>query len=303
MFAGPLAPPTRPLRVAFFGLPLAAWLLARDGHAIVSAALIWKGAIGTRRLTRALGADRISVKPRLDARLIDKVRALEPDLVVSWFWTNKLPMKLIEVAPLGGVGVHPSLLPRHRGPDPTAHAILAGDAATGVTAHRIAAEYDTGAILGQRSLAIDPSWNAWQLAKALDRPSLALLRDIVAAFARGEPPAELAQDEAQATAAPLPSDDDLEISFRWSTDRVLRHIRAYAPSPGAFTEIAGRTYTVLAARACPCPNVLEEPGEGLFTATRAVVRTADGAIELLALELDGERVPPSSLATNVPSLA
>ena len=68
---------------------------------------------------------------------------------------------VLEVAPLGAIGVHPSLLPRHRGPDPYFWAIESGDLETGVTAHRLEEEYDTGAILAQRRLAIDASWNSW----------------------------------------------------------------------------------------------------------------------------------------------
>lgn len=290
----------RPLKIAFFGLPLAAWLLHLDGHELVSAALIGSRAPGTRRLERAIGAARVLKKPKLDASLHARLRALAPDLVVSWFWTSKLPASLVAIAPQGGLGVHPSLLPRHRGPDPTAHAILAGDAETGVTCHRIAAEYDTGAILGQRRIAIAPEWNAWQLAKALDRPSLALLREVVGAFARGAPPPEIAQDESLATQAPLPGDDELALSFRWPTARVLRHVRAYAPSPGAFVEIGDAVYSVVAARACPCPSLLEEPGEGLFRPDRAIVRTLDGAVELLRIEEDGEPVPLARLCRPAP---
>src|SRR6185436_17968339 len=113
-----------------------------------------------------------------------RVRALQPDLLVSWFWTTRLPMALIEAARFGGIGAHPSLLPRHRGPDPTYWAIASGDVETGVTVHRIAEDYDTGAILAQERLAIDPHWNAWNLARALDRPSLRLLRATAARFAR-----------------------------------------------------------------------------------------------------------------------
>ncbi len=127
-----------------------------------------------RRLKRLLAGRPVELKPDVNARrTIELVRAAAPELIVSWFWTTKLPEKLIALAP--AFGVHPSLLPRHRGPDPYFWAIDCGDAVTGVTAHRIAGEYDTGAILAQRELGIDPAWSAWTLARKLDRPSLALL--------------------------------------------------------------------------------------------------------------------------------
>jgi methionyl-tRNA formyltransferase len=275
-----------PLRIVFFGLPLAALLLARDGHDIALASICRPGSIGTRRLTRLLGPDRVLVKPRAtDRALLRRVKALEPDLLVSWFWTTKLPIALVDAARHGGLGVHPSLLPRHRGPDPTYWAIASGDAETGVTVHRIAAEYDTGDVLAQERLAIDPAWTGWKLAKALDRPSLRQLRATVARFARGERVEALPQDESRATYAPLLSDEERAIRWSAPTAEVLRHVRALAPSPGAWTEIGGALVTVLHATAATSfPRALE-PGEGVVVDDVAVVRTGDGAVALRAGEV------------------
>ncbi|MRG94507.1 methionyl-tRNA formyltransferase [Polyangium spumosum] len=285
-----------PLRIAFFGLPLAALLLAKDGHSIELCAVCRKDALGLRRARRVFG-DRVIVKPRVtDAALLDRVARLQPDLVVSWFWTTRLPMRLVESARLGGIGVHPSLLPRHRGPDPTTWAILAGDAITGVSVHRIAAEYDTGAILEQEELVIDPRWTGWDLARALDRPSLRALRRTCMRLSRGETIAEIPQDEALVTHAPALGDDEHAIRWTWPTDRVLRHVRALAPAPGAFTEIAGALVTVLEAReAAHFPGALA-PGEGYAEGGFAVIRTGDGAVILVRGEIDGAPADASALA-------
>lgn len=275
------------VRVAFFGLPLGALLLEHDGHDIVLAAVSRTDAVGLRRLKRRLG-DRVVVKPRTDAALLARVRRLAPDLLASWFWTKRLPMELVAAARLGGVGVHPSLLPRHRGPDPTYWAIASGDEVSGVTAHRLERDYDTGAVLAQERLAIDPEWNAWQLARALDRPSLRVLRRVVARYACGEAVAEQTQDEALATAAPFPTEDETWIQWSWPTARVLRHVRALAPAPGAVTEVAGALVTVLRARDEPAiPRVLL-PGEGAVIGGAAVVRTLDGGVRLLEGIVHGE---------------
>lgn len=275
------------MRIVFFGLPLAACLLHRDGHEIVLAALSRPDAPGRRRLHRLLGHGTVLDRPKLDDALLERVRGLRPELLVSWFWTNRIPSAFVGSAKQGAFGVHPSLLPRHRGPDPTSWAILSGDGITGVTAHRIADEYDTGAVLAQRELAIDPGWNAWQLAKALDRPSLAVLRDVCGRFARGEPPVAVSQDEAHATSAPFLEPDDERANLRWTkpTDELLRIIRALAPSPGAATTIGPSDVTVLRAVRCAVPAVLEEPGEAALLKGRVVVKTSDGAIELLEVEI------------------
>ena len=284
-----------PLRIAFFGLPLAALLLHADGHELVVAGLCREAYPGERRLRRALGS-RVLLKPPVrDARFVEKVREARPDLLVSWFWTNRLPPALLRTAPLGGVGVHPSLLPRHRGPDPTYWALRSGDAESGVTAHRLEAEYDTGAILGVERLAIRPDWNAWQLAKALDRPSLRLLRATVGRFARGESVDEVSQDEALATAAPAPSDEDCALVWTRSSVELERQVRALAPAPGAFTEIGGRCVVLTRVRVSANAPAALLPGEGAVVEGLPLVRTGDGALALLEGEIDGEPAGPSEL--------
>jgi methionyl-tRNA formyltransferase len=261
-------------------------LLHRDGHDVAYAGLS-RETPGTRRVKRVLA--QVEVKPDVNARAtIERVRALSPDLVVSWFWTTRLPMEIVSHAPLGAFGVHPSLLPRHRGPDPYFWAIDSGDEVTGVTAHRIAAEYDTGEILAQRELAIDPGWSAWTLARALDRPSLALLRDVARAFSKGEPPPAVTQDESRATLAPSPADEELEIDWTWPSARIARRIRAASPFPGAWSFFGEEAVTITCASiAGPSefPRALAA-GEAWSDGKTAVVRTGDGAVTLLEGRMD-----------------
>jgi len=274
------------MRIAFVGLPLAALLLAHDGHTIVWAGICRRDAIGTRRLRRLIGEDNVEIVPDL-ARRASAIRAAKPDLVVSWFWTKKVPGAVREAAPLGAIGVHPSLLPRHRGPDPTFWAIDSGDTETGVTAHALEDEYDTGAILGQKRLAIDPEWSAWRLAKKLDRPSLTLLRETCSAYARGEPPAKREQNERLATDAPAPDDELLEIRWAEPAEAIARRVRAASPWPGAFTEIGGSIVTVTRARAtAEVPGALDVGEAYVREDGVPVVRAGVGGIELYEGRLD-----------------
>jgi methionyl-tRNA formyltransferase len=276
------------MRIAFVGLPLAALLLAQDGHTIVWAGICRPQAIGTRRLRNLLGRNAVAIVPDL-ANSVNAIREAKPDLLVSWFWTRKIPRVVRDAAPLGAIGVHPSLLPRHRGPDPTYWAIDAGDTETGVTAHLLDDAYDTGAILGQKRLAIDPTWSAWRLAKKLDRPSLALLRETVRAYARGEPPVARAQDESLATEAPAPDEEQLEIHWADSAEAIVRRIRAASPWPGAFTEIGTAIVTLTRARATTAvPRALDRGEAYVRSDGVAVVRAGDGGVELLGGRLDDD---------------
>jgi methionyl-tRNA formyltransferase len=230
----------------------------------------------------------------LSAAIEQALARANPDLIVSWFWTRLLPGAWLERARHGGIGVHPSLLPRHRGPNPYFWSIDSGDEHAGVTLHTLAPEYDTGAILLQRTIAVGAR-NSWQLARALDRPSLALLREGVGRFARSHPPTPTAQDESAATWAPEPTGRELSVNWAWPTARVLRRIRALSPVPGLAVEVHELPFFITRARASTEFVSALEPGEaGVLEKTRTlVIRTADGAIAVeravLGLDLDDEQ--------------
>jgi methionyl-tRNA formyltransferase len=301
------------ISIAFLGLPIAALLLKRDGHRIVYAGVARSGALGLRRLRREMAQDRsdapIEVLPQLgDPAARDAMLSRSADLLVSWYWVKNVPADIRRAYPLGTIGIHPSLLPRHRGPDPFFWAIDRGDEVTGVTAHRLADEYDTGAVLACETLRIEPRWNAWTLAKKLDRPSLALLRATVARISRGETLVERDQDESRATAAPAVNDDDLELDWTWTTERLMRRIRAASPWPGAFTFIGDDAFVIT--RVEPAEPVANNfvPGESWVRRARgmavACVGTGDGALALLEGRDENDReMGPAELAERMAKAA
>jgi methionyl-tRNA formyltransferase len=284
-----------PLRIAFFGLPLAGYLLARDGHDLRFAVLAPVAAPGRQRLKRELGAapmlDAAELGDSLDAAVDELFERERPDLLVSWFWTRKLPERWLRVPRFGAIGAHPSLLPRHRGPNPYFWAIDEGDAETGVSIHRLTAEYDDGDVLLTRRLSIGEK-NSWQLARALDRPSLAAMRDAVTRFASGEKLSFTPQAEHEVTWAPEPDDALLRADFGESTERVLRRIRALSPVPGLALEIEGLGLTVTSARPAAVFPAALFAGEAAVSNGWLVLRTGDGAIAVeraIVESSEGER--------------
>ncbi len=144
--------------------------------------------------------------------------------------------------------------------------------------------------------------DSWQLARALDRPSLSLLRDVVSRMEREEV-AEQPQDPEQATSAPEPSGELLRADFSWPTDRVLRRIRALAPIPGLALELEGVRFFVT--RAAARDNYLEalRPGEAAESSGEVVIRTGDGAISIQSAisAADGEPLDLKELAERIAS--
>ena len=167
--------------------------------------------------SRAKNVRRTHVRsPEISGPAIDRIANTKPDLIVSWFWTKRLPREVIAIVTREhAFGVHPSLLPRHRGPDPFFGAIDSGDGVR--RRHRAPSRRRVRHRRG--FFAAGPASNRSDMEqldarKKLDRPSLALLREIAREYANGKPPAPQRQDESLATDAPLPSEDMLEI--RWS---------------------------------------------------------------------------------------
>ncbi len=269
------------LTIAYFGLPLGALCLHQDGHCLAFTVLSPVDAVGRRRLRRqvccpqldALEMDRAELEARVDVMW----RSRPVDLLVSWFWTRRLPAGWIEQPRFGAIGCHPSLLPRHRGPDPYFWTIDSGDALAGVSVHRLETSYDTGRVLAQRAISVG-NRDAWQLARALDRPGLALLRCVLVDFSSGTMPAGAVQDSSRATWAPTPSGDLLRVNFCWPTERVLRRMRALAPLPGVALEVEGLPFRVAAATRGQHVDPLVA-GEA-FIGSEISIQTADGAVKI-----------------------
>jgi methionyl-tRNA formyltransferase len=287
------------VRILYLGLPLGALHLQRLGYRPEVVALGHPRAPGARRVRRRLGRAGTLVlgRPELGDEAVGAVlSAARPDVLLSWFWPRRIPEALLALPPCGAFGVHPSLLPRWRGPDPYFWALREGDTETGVTLHRLAGEYDAGEIVEQRAVAIRDDDDAWSLARRLDAPSLALLASAAERLAHGEQLPGEAQDESRVTLAPSPTPEDLAVDWKASVAEILRLVRAAAPNPGASADFGGHDVEVLAAR----PYESSLPAALAVAEARCVdegvaVRAADGAVLITAVRMGDRRLTGADL--------
>jgi methionyl-tRNA formyltransferase len=281
------------VRILYLGLPLGAVVLDRAGFRPATVALGHPKSPGSRRVRRRLGARGTLVlgAPDLSDRgVVEVLAAARPDALLSWFWPRRIPAEVLALPPRGAFGVHPSLLPRHRGPDPYFWALHAGDVGTGVTLHRLEADYDVGAIVERRRVAVREDDDAWSLARRLDRPSLALLVSCARRLANGEPLLGRAQDEAMATLAPRPTPDDLAIDWRRPAHEIVALVRAAAPL-GATARMGDHDVDVIAARVYTgaLPKALAV-AEALAVDEGLAVRAGDGAVLVTRVRLADETI-------------
>ena len=277
------------LRFAYFGLPLGALALVRAGFVPHVVVLGRTEALGTRRLRRVLAtrATLFTAPAPDDPRIEQALRDQRVEAILSWFYPKQIPQTLLRCASRGAFGAHPSLLPRWRGPDPTFWAIYAGDHETGVSLHRLEADYDTGAVIEQARLPIAPTEHALALARRLDRPGLALMITCARRLADGERLEGTPQNERAATPAPAPDEDLLEIDWRRPAAEIVRLVRAAAPFPGASTQLGDALVDVVEASESKLalPGALE-PADAVWTPVGLVVRAGDGGVHVTRVRHD-----------------
>ena len=211
---------------------------------------------------------------------IDAVRALWPDVIFVIGWSQLVKGDFIALAPV--YGMHPTLLPRHRGRAPIPWTILSGLAKTGVTLFEIVdPTADSGPIVGQVEVAVEPDETATTLFDKLARAHLDLIREYVPLLAAGTAP-RVPQDPARASTWPKRTPADGIIDWETRAPYLYDWVRAQTrPYPGAFTFLGDERVVVW--RASPVEWVGDAPA-GTVVDTGPVVACGEGALLLEEVE-------------------
>ncbi|MEP6892431.1 MAG: formyltransferase family protein [Gaiellaceae bacterium] len=224
------------------------------------------------------------------------IAALEPELLFVIGWSQILREPVLALAPGGAFGMHPTLLPRHRGRAPIPWAILSGLAATGVTLFEIPdARADSGSIVGQIEVAIASDETATTLFERLADAHVELIRTFVPAILDGTAP-RLAQDERRASSWPKRAPADGIIDWQTRAPYLYDWVRAQTrPYPGAFTYLGDSKVVVWSAR--PVDGVLAAvPGTVVERRSEGPVVACGGGGALLLDEVEApESLPVGAL--------
>jgi methionyl-tRNA formyltransferase len=217
------------------------------------------------------------------------LREWQPDLIVVAAYGQILRPHVLDLPPHGCLNVHASLLPRWRGASPIQHAILAGDAETGVSLMKMDASMDTGPVYVQEKLAIALDDTAATLHDRLALLGGQLLGAHLDAILDGRLP-PTPQDDGQATYAPLIKKEDGRLDWREPAAQLARRVRAMTPWPGAFTTWQGKMLKIVEARPVePAALPAGQPGEVVGSHETAVLLTGEGGLQLHQVQLEGKR--------------
>ena len=270
------------MRLAFLGTPAFAVpvldALATSTHKVVGVLTqpprpAGRGLKAVRRSpvaerARALGFH-ITEPARLTPEAVAAVAALSPDALVVAAYGLVLPDSLLAVPRLGPWNVHPSLLPRWRGPAPIHRTIREGDAETGVTIIRVTSRVDAGPMALVERTPVGPRETRGELEARLSVIGAALIVKSMDALEHGTL-ATTEQDDSQATYAGVFGPGETAFAWTEPAASIDRLVRALSPAPGAHFPAGGARVKVLDAR----------PGHGHGKPAHLLAREDGGAWEV-----------------------
>jgi len=229
--------------------------------------------------------------------VVEQLRAMAPDAMVVVGYGQIIPQTILDIPPQGIINVHASLLPKYRGAAPIQWAIARGEKTTGVTTMKIDAGLDTGAMLLKWETQIGEEETAVELGARLAEAGADLLVRTLAELSTIVPEA---QNDAQATLAPILKKEDGHITFTSGPQEILNRVRGFQPWPGAYGFLKGQRFHVW--RGAITDRTLA-PGALVAQGKRLFVGCGGGAIELLEIQVEGKKRMASSAFLNGFSIA
>ena len=169
-----------------------------------------------------------------DPSAIEWLTQLQADLLIVCDYGQILSKEALATASLGGINLHGSLLPRHRGAAPVQWSILAGDPQAGVSVIHMTTKLDAGPVLQQRETPIQPDESADALEARLSQLGVEPTMLAIETLARGDEQAGIEQAPELTTKAPRLKKSDGQLDFRYPIAWIDRQIRGLQPWPGVF---------------------------------------------------------------------
>ena len=219
-----------------------------------------------------------------DGEALKIMQELKPDLTVVAAYGKILPKDILDVAPLGNVNVHGSLLPKYRGSAPIQWSVINGDKVTGITTMFMAEGMDTGDMIMKFELPIGEDETAGELFDRMAELGAESIEKTLELFDNGEVKAE-PQAEEEATYAPMLKKEMGEIDFAKTAEEIHNLTRGLNPWPMAYTFLDGKSVKIHEAKVAE--GFSGEEGT-LLDEKRFVVGTKNGAIEFITVQPEGK---------------
>ncbi len=219
--------------------------------------------------------------------MVDALRELEPDLLVVAAFGQILRQEVLDLPRHGAINVHASILPAYRGASPITAALLNGERTTGNSIMLMDAGVDTGPVLVQRKLPIQPQDTAATLGERLAADGAALLVQTLPHWLAGDlTPTPQAELPGEVSHCQMIGKGDGQIDWQRSAEQIERKVRAYIPWPTAHTTWQGQNFKIWAASVHAGSA---DPGVVVATPEGPAVGTGLGLLLLETVQPAGKR--------------
>ena len=212
----------------------------------------------------------------------DFIKNLNPDIVVVVAYGKIIPKKFLNLPKHGFINVHASLLPKWRGAAPIQRAIMNGDKKLGVSIMKIEEKLDTGPVLISKELEIDQNTTHGEIEKNLSKMGANLLIESLKIMEIGKHKFT-DQDHTKATYAKKIEKNETKINWKLDANKILAHIHALSPNPGAWFEYKKERFKVLRAKV-----ILKNGQPGLVLDENLTVGCDSNSIQILELQRQGK---------------
>ena len=209
------------------------------------------------------------------------------DAIVVVGYGRIVPPWMLTLPRHGNINLHGSLLPKYRGAAPIQWAIANGERISGVTTMLLNEGLDTGDILLQRELPIEPDETAITYGRRLAEIGAALMTETLRRLEKSTVTPR-PQDHSQASLAPILKKEDGKADFTLAAQVIYNRLRGFQPWPGCFTSLRGKKLTISAAKPNGESRSLS-PGEILVKDIRMLVGCRESTLELLEVQPEGKR--------------
>jgi len=224
-----------------------------------------------------------------DQVAINTLSSLKADVFVLVVYGKILPQAVLDLAPFGVVNVHPSLLPKYRGPSPMKTAILNGDTQTGVSIMLLDEGMDTGPILAQEVINIESNETNSTLEEKVCKIGPELLITTLKAYVNKEIEPK-PQNNDLASISKILDRNDGKINWNDSAVEIERKIRAFEPWPGTWSTLNGMRLKILNASISTQSISNSTVGSIFKKEDQILVQTKDGSLQLKELQIEGKQV-------------
>ncbi len=215
-----------------------------------------------------------------------RIIELNPDLLITAAYGQMLPKALLDAVP--AINVHGSLLPKYRGGAPIQYALFDGCNETGITIMHMAYEMDSGDLIRQERLKIDPKDTYGSLSHKLSILGSQMILGVLAELQNHQAP-KTKQNPDEVTFAYTLKREDEHLDFNQNADHIVNRIRGLSPEPGGYIMFKNQLIKFYQAQISDIIETKQKPGRVLEATKELIIQAADKAVEILEIQVQGKK--------------